>query len=455
MNKPVMTSFYTQLVSNVLFRLHERLKGHSTYAMLARLEQSQWLTAEQIANEQQRRLQAFISEISHKSPYYQQLLKTRGLTASDINTVADLQKLPFLTKQLITDNQQALCSGPQQQLQRYNTGGSSGVPLIFYMGKQRVSHDVAAKLRATRWWDVDIGDPEVVLWGSPIELGKQDRIKKIRDSLFRSYLLPAFEFTPAHIEAYLQQLQQLKPKMLFGYPSVIHQLALAAEARQLSLAQLGIKVVFVTSEMLFEHQRQVIERVFACPVANGYGARDAGFIAHQCPAGSLHISAEDIIVEIIGDNDQVLPVGESGEIVITHLQTQAFPFVRYRTGDMGRLSSEPCQCGRGLPVLAQVSGRTTDFMLTTAGDKLHALSLIYVLRDLEEIRQFKIIQHSLTDVEVQLVAVAPLSSSLAEQIISQFKQRLGADCNITLKQLDTIASLRNGKHRYVESKMDY
>ncbi|WP_213999919.1 AMP-binding protein [Arsukibacterium sp.] len=449
-----MTSLYTKFVSKLLFRLHERLKGHSTYQMLARLERSQWLDSAQIAKLQQQRLQVFITDISQHCPYYQQLFAHEGLSAADINSVADLAKLPFLSKQLITDNQQALCSEPQDKLQRYNTGGSSGVPLIFYMGKARVSHDVAAKLRATRWWGVDIGDPEVVLWGSPIELGKQDRIKKIRDSLFRSYLLPAFEFTPAHIEAYLKQLQQLKPKMLFGYPSVIHQLALAAEARQLSLAELGIKVVFVTSEMLFEHQRTVIERVFNCPVANGYGARDAGFIAHQCPAGSLHISAEDIIVEIIGDNDEVLPVGETGEIVVTHLQTQAFPFVRYRTGDMGQLSNTPCKCGRGLPVLAHVSGRTTDFMLTTAGDKLHALSLIYVLRDLSEIRQFKIIQHSQTEVEVQLVTVAPLSPSLAEQIISQFQQRLGTGCNITLKQLDSIASLPNGKHRYVESKMD-
>ncbi|MBV2127703.1 phenylacetate--CoA ligase family protein [Arsukibacterium indicum] len=450
-----MTSLYTQLVSKVLFRLHERLKGHTTYSMLHRLEQSQWLTPEQIAALQQQRLEAFIADISQHSRYYQQLFAAQGLSASDIRTVADLSKLPFLTKQLITDNQHTLCSEPQTQLQRYNTGGSSGVPLIFYMGEARVSHDVAAKLRATRWWGVDIGDPEVVLWGSPIELGKQDRIKKIRDELFRSYLLPAFEFTPAHIEAYLQQLQQLKPRMLFGYPSVIHQLALAAEARQLSLSKLGIKVVFVTSEMLFEHQRTVIERVFACPVANGYGARDAGFIAHQCPAGSLHISAEDIIVEIIGDNGQVLPVGETGEIVITHLQTQAFPFVRYRTGDMGQLSNTPCSCGRGLPVLAHVSGRTTDFMLTTAGDKLHALSLIYVLRDLKEIRQFKIIQQSLQEVEVQLVCNEALSDTLAAQIISQFQQRLGAECQITLKQLDVIASLPNGKHRYVESKLDY
>ena len=85
------------------------------------------------------------------------------------------------------------------------------------------------------------------------------------------------------------------------------------------------------------------------------------------PEGSLHITAEDIIVEIIDDNGQVLPAGESGEIVVTHLRTTEFPFIRYRTGDIGTLATEPCQCGRGLPVLANVEGRTTDFIIAADG----------------------------------------------------------------------------------------
>jgi phenylacetate-CoA ligase len=80
-------------------------------------------------------------------------------------------------------------------LARFNTGGSSGEPLIFLIGKERISHDVAAKWRATRWWGVDIGDPEIVVWGSPIELTAQDRIRQFRDRLLRTQLLPAFEMS--------------------------------------------------------------------------------------------------------------------------------------------------------------------------------------------------------------------------------------------------------------------
>ena len=105
------------------------------------------------------------------------------------------------------------------------------------------------------------------------------------------------------------------------------------------MKKVGIKVAFVTSERLYDNQRQEIERVFGCKVANGYGGRDAGFIAHECPHGNMHITAEDIIVEIIDQDGKILPHGKSGEIVVTHLATRMFPFIRYRTGDIGTLDN--------------------------------------------------------------------------------------------------------------------
>lgn len=445
------TGFYTRLVSRYLFRLHEWLKGHQTYRLLARLEQQQWLTPAELAQVQQQRLQQFVSKVVADNPYYRQLFAELGLTAADIQQSSDLTKLPFLTKAVIKQQREQLKTLGAGALIQYNTGGSSGEPLVFFMGEPRVSHDVAAKLRATRWWGVDMGDTEAVLWGSPIELGKQDRIKQLRDWLFRSHLLPAFNLTAANTSRYLHELQRLKPKMLFGYPSVIHQLAQAAQQQQIQMDQLGIQVVFVTSEMLYPHQRELIEQVFAAPVANGYGARDAGFIAHQCPAGSLHISAEDIIVEIIGPDDQPVQPGQSGEIVITHLQTQDYPFIRYRTGDMGAVGTTACSCGRGLPVLSEVQGRSTDFLYTTAGDKLHALALIYIVRALPAVAKFKIVQHSRQHTELQLVMNSPLSQAQLQDISSGFQARLGQQAQIEIRVLDDISPGKNGKYRYVEN----
>jgi phenylacetate-CoA ligase len=180
-----MSSWYTKLCAGVLFPLHERLKGHDSVALRRRLEASQWWPAERLADEQLMRLRAFLVEIGQRVPYY---------------SLADLQRLPRLGKPEIRAHVEALKADGHGPLTRYNTGGSSGEPLIFYMGKGRKSHDVAAKWRATRWWGVDIGDPELVVWGSPIELGAQDRVRRLRDGLMRSFLLPAFEMSAENLQ---------------------------------------------------------------------------------------------------------------------------------------------------------------------------------------------------------------------------------------------------------------
>ncbi len=107
-------------------------------------------------------------------------------------------------------------------LARFNTGGSGGEPLIFYLGRERVTHDVAAKWRATRWWGVDIGDPEIVVWGSPIELGAQDRLRALRDRLLRTRLLPALETSEARLDEFVATIRRRRPRMLFGYRSPKH-----------------------------------------------------------------------------------------------------------------------------------------------------------------------------------------------------------------------------------------
>jgi phenylacetate-CoA ligase len=338
-------------------------------------------------------------------------------------------------------------------LARFNTGGSSGEPLVFYIGRERVAHDVAAKWRATRWWDVDIGDREIVVWGSPIELGAQDRIRALRDRLLRTRLLPAFELSAANLDRFIAAIRDFRPRMLFGYPSSLALIAEHAAAAGTAMHDLGIRVAFVTSERLYDHQRASIERVFGCPVANGYGGRDAGFIAHACPAGRLHITAEDIVVEVIGAGGQPLPPGETGEIVVTHLATADFPFIRYRTGDVGALDMQACPCGRGLPVLARVEGRTTDFIVAADGTVMHGLALIYVLRDIEAIDQFKVVQESLRGTRVLLTAAAPLDRRIIADITASFRRRLGEEVEIRVEQVHEIPRERSGKYRYVVSRV--
>lgn len=446
-------NLYTRFVSRAVFPLQERLKKHDTVRVRRAMEASQWWSAAQLEAYQLDRLRAFLADVGTHVPFYRQVFSEAGFDPAKMSRVADLQRLPFLTKPVIRANTDALRADDARGLARFNTGGSSGEPLIFFIGDERVTHDVAAKWRATRWWDVDIGDREIVVWGSPIELGAQDRVRQFRDALMRTELMPAFEMSETKLDGFVARIRARRPAMLFGYPSAISHIARHAKKRGIRLDDLGVRVVFVTSERLYDDQRESIERLFGCPVANGYGGRDAGFIAHQCPSGSMHITAEDIAVEIVDALGQVLPPGQSGEIVVTHLATRDFPFIRYRTGDIGVLDDTPCACGRGLPVLKEIQGRSTDFVIALDGTVMHGLSLIYVLRDIPAVRAFKIIQETLTLTRVQVEPDEGFSDRDVVAIQSGLQARLGASVLIQVEQVAQVAAERSGKFRYVISKV--
>lgn len=447
-------SLYTSVCSNVLFPLHERLKRHDSVNLRERLEVSQWWTASKLAAYRVDRLRQFLTLIGQRVPYYREVFRQCHFDPEAVDSLDALQSLPLLTKSDIRANLDGLKADGTRPLTRYTTGGSSGEPLIFYIGRSRKSHDVAAKWRATRWWGVDIGDPELVVWGSPVELGAQDRMRRVRDGLMRSYLLPAFEMSNDKLAQFVKKICLARPSMLFGYPSSLALIAQYAKRQGQEMTHLGIKVAFVTSERLYDAQRALISEVFACPVANGYGARDAGFIAHECPSGSLHISAEDIIVETVHPDGSPCAAGEAGEIVVTHLATFDFPFVRYRTGDIGVLSDKPCACGRGLPVLKEVQGRSTDFVVAQNGTVMHGLALIYCVRDLPGVERFKIEQMTLGHTVVRLVAGPEFGAAQEARIVNDFKSRLGESVHVQVDRVCELGSEPSGKFRYVVSHVN-
>ncbi len=448
---PATSPLWTRVLSRIVFPLHERFKGHDSVARLHALERSQWWPRAELEQHRVARLKAMLTYVGRHVPYFRDVFAAIGFDPATVTAVADLQRLPLLTKAIIRDHDlKSDIAGP---LKRYNTGGSSGEPLVFYMGRERISHDVAAKWRATRWWRLDIGDPEIVVWGSPIELGAQDRVRLIRDKLLRTKLLPAFEMSPAKLDGFVREIRAFRPRMIFGYPSAFAHIARHARASGQRLDDLGIRVAFVTSERLYDEQREIIATTFGCAVANGYGGRDAGFIAHECPYGGMHVSAEDIVVEIVDADGRVLPPGEAGEIVVTHMATREFPFVRYRTGDVGVLDNEACECGRGLPMLKEIQGRTTDFVVAADGTVMHGLALVYIVRDLEGVKQFKIVQESMALTRVLLVTDERFAAESLSVIEKGFKARLGQAVQVIVENTVEIPAERSGKFRYVVSRV--
>ena len=446
-------SAYTALCSRLLFPLHELAKGHQTVALRKSLELSQWWPSEQLEAFRVERLRQFLTSCRERVPFYRDLFARIGFDPSTLRSIDALHGLPLLGKGEIRGNIERMKAEGHGPLRRYSTGGSSGEPLIFFMGKARISHDVAAKWRATRWWGVDIGDRELVVWGSPIEIGAQDRIRHLRDAVMRTRLLPAFDMSAKSLDEFVATIRRTRPAMLFGYPSSLALIAKHALQHHQRMNDVGIRVAFVTSEKLYDAQRRLIGEVFGCPVANGYGARDAGFIAHECPSGGMHISAEDVIVETVRPDGAPTSAGEAGEVIVTHMATTEFPLVRYRTGDIGLLSGKSCSCGRALPMLEEVQGRTTDFVVAQNGTVMHGLALIYSVRDLPGVERFKIEQISLDQTVVQVVAGPAFDSAAERRIVREFKARLGETVEVRIDKVCDIANEASGKFRYVVSRV--
>lgn len=449
-----MANSYTRLASRFIFPLHEWLKGHDSVRGLKDLEISQWLNVAEFNNLRTRRLSELLCHAQSHVPYYTALFDSLTLSPKTSDPWTILRALPPLTKELIRKNFANLRADNAGKTKVFSTTGSSGDPLRFELSNRRVSRDIAAKWRATRWWDVDIGDKEIVAWSSPIELNKQDRIKVIRDALLRTKLLPAIALEPERLDDFITEIQSFQPAMLFGYPSSLTLVAQRAIDRGIDLSKQGIKVIFVTAERLYPHQRHALEHVFGAKVANGYGGRDAGFIAHECPQGNLHITAEDIIVEIVDDQGNPLPDGTPGQVCITHLHTHEFPFVRYLNGDIATLSDASCPCGRTLPLLQEVQGRTNDFLFAESGAKIHDVAFAMLLRDMLGMRQFKIIQEDLHRVTLQLVITPEFSKEIQKQRIQKsFQHFLGQNTVVDIHYVADIPPEPSGKYRYVVNRL--
>ncbi|MFW8590368.1 phenylacetate--CoA ligase family protein [Glaciecola sp. 2405UD65-10] len=442
-----------QIVRRILFPLQEKVKGHNTHYVLHELEQSQWLNTANFEARQQKRLNEFLSHAVKESAYYQNVFNSLGLTVNDIKSAKDIARLPFLDKAIIREHTEQIATRPLNELSVNRTGGSSGEPLVFYTSNERTSHDIAARMRANRWFGVDVGSKELVVWGAPHELNSQDRIKLLRDNLFRSKLISAFNMNDTDLKAKLVDIQNYQPEMIFAYPSAIYNIANYCQTHNIRLDVPHLKAIFVTSEMLFEDQRNVIERVFSAPVVNEYGGRDGGFIARECPEGNFHINADDIIVEIVDEAGNTVSEGESGEVVVTHLQSFGFPFIRYKMGDVASISHEKCACGRNLPVIKHLEGRLNDFLIGADNRKVHPNVANYIIRLNANITQYKVVQSANKQVEVFVVAKLKLDEAAKRKIISDFTDRL-EDVGITITQVDNIAPEKSGKRRYIISNVE-
>lgn len=434
---------------HLLLPLHERLRGRDTVAQWRAFRADDRLSAQAIADLRLAKLRRLLAHCQQQVPYYRQRFGQSGGLDPAAFDWADLAHLPILERATLREQgDQLKAEGWEDRLIRYSTGGSTGEPLVFYTDKPREACLNAQKLRARAWFGVLPGDRQVDFWGSPIELSRQGRLRRLKDRwLLNQVVLSASNLTIERIDGYIDALRRFQPRLIYGYPTVIDRIAGRLLETGESAPNQGLKLIACTSEMLLPQMRARIEQVFGCPVANEYGSRDGGMIAHQCPQGSLHLFAEHVIVEV----DQPDASG-IGDLLVTNLDGYGMPFLRYRIGDRGALTDEPCTCGLPLPRLRELQGRANDFLIGGDGRMIHSSTANYVLREIPALRQYQLRQRADRHLDLFMVLRRPLTDSEQDQIRAGLQRIIGAPLAVNLIEQERIAPEPSGKYRWVISE---
>lgn len=405
------------------------------------LMKSQWLKPVRLKKLSERKLRALIKHSYENVPYYRRIFKEQGITSSDIKSIEDFQKLPVLTKKIIRENFYELIASNflRSALIPSSTSGSTGEPFKFMLDRLSLTWLYAAVLRSFYWAGFKRFDKMVNVWGFP------EKERPSRKPWQRQITISTFGADEKKMQAYLEVIKKFKPRGMRGYASSIYLLARLAE-------DVKLRFVISSSEMLWEHYRKLIERRFGCSVYDNYSSREF-MIASECEEHrGYHIACENLIVEVVR-NDEHVSAGEIGKILITDLTRYGMPFIRYEIGDIGVPSDEVCPCGRGLPLIKSIEGRTTDMVFTPDGKFVSGPAVTLIFKDLD-IEWFQVVQKTKQELIVKIVRGAQYRDDVDTQfILNRLKQYIG-DMKVGVKFVDDVPPARSGKRRVVVSEVD-
>lgn len=398
------------------------------------------MSADELNRIQFEQLKKIVSFAFEKIPFYRDKYKQAFFHPTDLKHPDDIHKIPILTK---SDIRHAF-NGEEitgRRNHRRSTSGSSGDPLVFYKDNTSMAIMDAILYRNYSWFGVDIGDRQARFWGRPIR-GIAKLKTNAMDTLINRIRLPSFELYETHFQKILRKMEQTKPSYIYGYAQIIYQFANYFFKKGIDLSYLKLKCVILTAEMSYANQRNIIQSVFQCPVTEEYGCTELGVIGFRCQFGSMHLT-ENLYIE------QVTSAGRKfGNLIISELYGNLFPFIRYQIGDQGQISNRQCQCGRNLRILEKLVGRQDKFIQCPGGKLVDGYVLEYIIdqipRRTGSIHKFRIIQKKINSIEVILVGDGD-QSKLQNFILQEFPQYLEPDMKITINFSDDIPPHPSGK----------
>lgn len=425
------------------------LKGFPLPGFMKELEKSQWWSAEQLAELQNSRLRALIEYSYQYVPYYRRIMCALRLTPSDVQTTADLVKLPILSKRTFIMHRSELISTypSQARIDKRQTGGSTGEPVQILVDFISGAYEGAAFYRGLGFAGYKCGDPLIRLFGGSLGIAPPGWISRAKAAFAGETLLSAFEVGPQNLRYYVNTIHKSSSAYLHGYSSAIFLLAQLMEQHQIVAPLMGL---FPTSENLYDFQREAMEKAFQCRAFNQYGCCELNSIAFECEAhAGLHVTDENVYLEAI-NADLPAPIGSMGSLTMTTLHNFSMPLIRFQNGDMISLDNKPCSCGRGLSRIGSLYGRANDLLLAKDGRFVSASFIPYIFKTTEGINEMQVLQNSRDRIVLNIVKGKDYSQDDLDQRIDVLKLYLG-DITVDTNFVDSIPRTPQGKLRSVVS----
>ena len=430
--------------------------GSPKHRYLKKLKKSQFLTGEQLIARQWARLKAIIDFSYSNTTFYRNHFNKAHFHPSDLRSTSDIKKIPILTKNDVRRQLNSMISREFElkNLLRYKTGGSTGEPLNLYITEKCSEMRNALALRNDCWSGWNIGEPIAAVWGNP---DLPQTIKgKIKKKLLEPVIyLDTMRVNEKSIAKFESDWRKTKPTLLFGHAHSIF--ILSEYIRSMQIKTIHPKGIICSSMMLLPHERRQIENVFGVKVINRYGCEEVSLIASECEKHEgLHLNVEHLFIEFIRSDGQDAIPGESGSIIVTDLINKAMPFIRYQIEDSGVPADRRCSCGRGLPLMSEVTGRLADFLIKRDGTKIAGVSLIEnTLTKIPGIQQMQIVQEKLELIVIHIVSLPSFKSENRQQLVRYFKTLFGADVEIQINIVNSIKPEKSGKYRFSKCRVNY
>jgi len=432
---------------NLLYRVGQRLRGWDVLQRIQQLNEMEEWPPERLAAFRLGCLRRVVHHAYQNVPLYRRLWDESAVHPSQVLTLADLSEFPKVTKQLLRDAGDLALdqSTPKKRFVEGRTSGSTGEPLVYYKTKAHQSWVIASQLHGWTWAGWRLGDR----WIRVQFRGHLPLRARIEDWAFNCLYMPIDNLDEPFLRQFAERAARFDPVMIRGYAGATY--VFAKFLLENGDERLRPRAVVSTGDTLYPHYREAIEAAFQCPVFDTYGGEGMA-VANQCEEGSYHI-LPPVCVEVEPEGTE-MQEERPGRLLLTSLTNLAMPMIRYDVGDIGIAGSGRCPCGRSWPFLTRIVGRETDIVVTPCGRRLVCHHFNNILREVNGVEQFQVLQHEPSRIVLRLVTTDLYSKGADEPSIARSIVRLGGErlC-VEIEYVDAIPVPPSGKRRYIISSV--